>query len=136
MILFAKGLAFGFVLAAAVGPMWVLCLRRTLAFGPFAGLVSGLGIAVADAFYGAVAAFGLTAVSGFLLAQKFWLALAGGGGAPVEPGGARAHLGRRPGLPQRGDRLRRLRLRARAARAAGDHARREMREPAPRRAFW
>ena len=79
MILFAKGLAFGFVLAAAVGPMWVLCLRRTLAFGPFAGLASGLGIAVADAFYGAVAAFGLTAVSGFLLAQKFWLALAGGG---------------------------------------------------------
>lgn len=79
MMLFAKGLAFGFVLAATVGPMWVLCLRRTLAFGPLAGLVSGLGIAVADALYGAVAAFGLTAVSGFLLAQRFWLALVGGG---------------------------------------------------------
>lgn len=79
MILFFKGLAFGFVLAATVGPMWVLCLRRTLAIGPLAGLVSGMGIAVADALYGAVAAFGLTAVSGFLLAQKFWLALLGGG---------------------------------------------------------
>jgi threonine/homoserine/homoserine lactone efflux protein len=76
--LFFKGLAFGFVLAATVGPMWVLCLRRTLAFGPLTGFASGMGIAVADGFYGAVAAFGLTAVSGFLLAHRFWIGLAGG----------------------------------------------------------
>ena len=72
-----KGLAFGFLLAATVGPMWVLCLRRTLASGALAGLVSGMGIAVADGFYGAVAAFGLTAISGFLLAHAFWIGLAG-----------------------------------------------------------
>jgi threonine/homoserine/homoserine lactone efflux protein len=72
-----KGLAFGFILAATVGPMWVLCLRRTLASGALAGLVSGMGIAVADGFYGAVAAFGLTAISGFLLAHAFWIGLAG-----------------------------------------------------------
>jgi threonine/homoserine/homoserine lactone efflux protein len=66
------------VLAATVGPMWVLCLRRTLAFGPLTGFASGMGIAVADGFYGAVAAFGLTAVSGFLLAHRFWIGLAGG----------------------------------------------------------
>ena len=76
--LFLKGLAFGFVLAATVGPMWMLCFRRTIAAGALAGFVSGMGIAVADAIYGAIAAFGLTAVSGFLLAQKFWLGLAGG----------------------------------------------------------
>lgn len=76
-VLFAKGLAFGFLLAATVGPMWVLCFRRTLSSGALAGLVSGMGIAVADGFYGAVAAFGLTAVSGFLLAHGFWLGLAG-----------------------------------------------------------
>lgn len=76
---FVKGLAFGFVLAATVGPMWVLCLRRTLAQGAFAGFASGMGIAVADAIYGAIAAFGLTAVSGFLLAQGFWIGLAGAG---------------------------------------------------------
>ena len=76
-VLFAKGLAFGFVLAATVGPMWVLCLRRTLAYGAAAGLASGMGIAVADGLYGAVAAFGLTAVSGFLLAHAFWIGLAG-----------------------------------------------------------
>jgi threonine/homoserine/homoserine lactone efflux protein len=75
--LLLKGLAFGFLLAATVGPMWVLCLRRTLASGAVVGLVSGLGIAVADGFYGAVAAFGLTAISGFLLAHSFWIGLVG-----------------------------------------------------------
>jgi threonine/homoserine/homoserine lactone efflux protein len=76
--LFLKGLLFGFLLAATVGPMWVLCFRRTLAQGAFAGLVSGMGIAVADGIYGAVAAFGLTSVSGFLLRHAFWITLAGG----------------------------------------------------------
>jgi len=75
--LLLKGLAFGFLLAATVGPMWVLCLRRTLAGGALVGLASGLGIAAADGFYGAVAAFGLTAISGFLLAYAFWIGLAG-----------------------------------------------------------
>jgi len=76
-LLFFNGLAFGFVLAATVGPMWVLCLRRTLAYGAAAGLASGMGVAVADGLYGAVAAFGVTAVSGFLLAHRFWIGLAG-----------------------------------------------------------
>lgn len=79
LALFLKGLAFGFVLAATVGPMWVLCFRRTLQAGALAGFVSGMGIAVADALYGAVAAFGLTALSSFLLAQQFWLAWGGAG---------------------------------------------------------
>jgi threonine/homoserine/homoserine lactone efflux protein len=57
--------------------MWVLCLRRTIASGALVGFVSGMGIAVADGFYGAVAAFGLTAISGFLLAQGLWLGLLG-----------------------------------------------------------
>ena len=75
---FLKGLAFGFLLAATVGPIWVLCFRRTVAQGALAGFVSGMGIAVADGVYGAVAAFSLTAISRFLLAQRFWLGLAGG----------------------------------------------------------
>ena len=74
---FLKGLAFGFVLAATVGPMWVLCFRRTLAQGMLAGFVSGMGIAAADGIYGAIAAFGLTAVSSLLLEHGFWLGLAG-----------------------------------------------------------
>ena len=75
--MFVKGLAFGFILAATVGPMWVLCFRRTMASGALTGLASGMGIAVADGFYGAVAAFGLTAISGFLLSHAFWLGLLG-----------------------------------------------------------
>jgi threonine/homoserine/homoserine lactone efflux protein len=74
---FIKGLAFGFILAATVGPMWVLCFRRTVAAGALTGFVSGMGIAVADGLYGAVAAFGLTAVSGFLLEHRLWIGLSG-----------------------------------------------------------
>ena len=77
-VLFAKGLLFGFLLAATVGPMWVLCFRRTIAQGALAGFVSGMGIAVADGLYGAVAAFGLTAISGFLLRYTYWIGLVGG----------------------------------------------------------
>ena len=78
MILFLKGLLFGFLLAATVGPMWVLCFRRSLAQGPLAGFTSGMGIAVADGLYGTVAAFGLTAISGFLLQHGYWIGLIGG----------------------------------------------------------
>ncbi len=78
MVLFAKGLLFGFLLAATVGPMWVLCFRRTIEQGALAGFVSGMGIAAADGLYGAVAAFGLTAISGFLLQYSFWIGLVGG----------------------------------------------------------
>lgn len=76
-MMFVKGLAFGFILAATVGPMWVLCFRRSIAAGPAAGIVSGMGIAVADGIYGAIAAFGLTAISAFLLGHSFWIGLAG-----------------------------------------------------------
>jgi threonine/homoserine/homoserine lactone efflux protein len=78
MTLFAKSLLFGFLLAATVGPMWVLCFRRTIEQGALAGFVSGMGIAVADGLYGAVAAFGLTAISGFLLQHSFWIGVVGG----------------------------------------------------------
>jgi threonine/homoserine/homoserine lactone efflux protein len=73
-----KGLVIGFSIAAPVGPIGVLCTRRTLAEGRLTGLVSGLGAATADAFYGCVAGFGLTFISSFLVAQQFWLRLIGG----------------------------------------------------------
>src|SRR5204863_8595800 len=73
-----KGLAIGFSIAAPVGPIGVLCIRRSLAEGRRIGLVTGLGAATADAAYGCVAAFGLTAISGFLVGQRGWLALLGG----------------------------------------------------------
>ncbi len=76
--LFFRGLVIGFSIAAPVGPIGVLCIRRTLADGRVSGLVSGLGAATADAFYGCVAGFGLTFISSFLVGQKMWLSLLGG----------------------------------------------------------
>ncbi len=73
-----KGIALGFSIAAPVGPIGVLCIRRTLASGRVAGLVSGLGAATADAFYGSIAGFGLTLISEFLVSQQTWLRLLGG----------------------------------------------------------
>jgi threonine/homoserine/homoserine lactone efflux protein len=77
-LLFLKGLLIGFSIAAPVGPIGVLCIRRTLAEGRATGFVSGLGAATADAFYGVVAGFGLTLVSVFLQGQGFWFRLIGG----------------------------------------------------------
>ena len=73
-----KGIIIGFSIAAPVGPIGVLCIRRTLADGRLAGLISGLGAATADLFYGCVAAFGLTFISQFLIDQEQWLRLVGG----------------------------------------------------------
>ncbi len=78
MELFLQGLILGLSIAAPVGPIGVLCIRRTLADGRMSGLASGLGAATADAFYGSIAAFGLTFISGFLIDQKLWLGLLGG----------------------------------------------------------
>jgi threonine/homoserine/homoserine lactone efflux protein len=76
--LFVRGLVIGFSIAAPVGPIGVLCIRRTLAHGRLAGFVSGLGAATADGLYGCVAGFGLTAVSGVLVSQQGWLRVVGG----------------------------------------------------------
>ena len=78
IIFLLKGFVIGFSVAAPVGPIGVLCIRRTLTNGRLAGLVSGLGAATADAIYGCVAGFGLAFISNFLVSQQFWLRLAGG----------------------------------------------------------
>jgi len=76
--LFLEGIVIGFAIAAPVGPIGVLCIRRTLAEGRVSGLVSGLGAATADALYGAVAALGLIFVAEFLMGGQAWLRLVGG----------------------------------------------------------
>lgn len=73
-----RGITLGLSIAAPVGPIGVLCIRRTLSDGRAVGFVSGLGAATADALYGSLAAFGLTFVSAVLLSQVMWLRLVGG----------------------------------------------------------
>lgn len=66
--LFLTAAGVGLAVAAPVGPMGMLCIRRTLTDGPRAGLAIGFGIASGDAFYGLIAALGLVSVSHFMLA--------------------------------------------------------------------
>jgi threonine/homoserine/homoserine lactone efflux protein len=76
--LFVKGLIIGVSIAAPVGPIGVLCIRRTLAEGRISGFVSGMGAATADAMYGCIAGFGVTVIFNLLIGQQFWLRLMGG----------------------------------------------------------
>ena len=104
-----RGFVLGFTIAAAVGPISLLVIRRTLAEGQRYGLVSGLGVATADATYGAIAAFGLAAVTDALVSARQVLGLVGGvfllwlawrtarsvpsEAARVAPGGRRGYAG-------------------------------------------
>jgi threonine/homoserine/homoserine lactone efflux protein len=76
--LLLRGIVIGLSIAAPVGPIGVLCIRRTLVDGRWAGFISGLGAATADAIYGSVAGFGLAFVSGFLVDRQAWIRLIGG----------------------------------------------------------
>lgn len=73
-----RGFIIGISMAAPVGPIGVLCMRRTLSDGKLTGFLSGLGAATADMIYGAVAAFGLTFLMDLLIGQVIWLKLVGG----------------------------------------------------------
>jgi threonine/homoserine/homoserine lactone efflux protein len=76
--LLIRGFVLGFVVAASPGPIFFLCLRRTLARGWLTGLVSGLGVATADGLYAGLAAFGIGAVTAVLVGERVWFTLIGG----------------------------------------------------------
>ncbi|MGA3042130.1 MAG: LysE family transporter [Bryobacteraceae bacterium] len=73
-----RGVAAGLIIAVPVGPVNVLCIRRTLEKGWKSGILSGCGAALADTLYGAVAGFSMTLVIQFLLREEFWIRLIGG----------------------------------------------------------
>ena len=74
-----KGVLVGLIIAVPVGPVGVLCIRRTIFNGRLAGFVSGIGAATADAIFGIIAGFGLTFVSNLLLDYQEWLRIGGAG---------------------------------------------------------
>jgi threonine/homoserine/homoserine lactone efflux protein len=78
LLFLLKGIAVGIVIAVPVGPVGVLCVRRTIFDGRLFGFLSGLGAASADTIFGIVAGFGLTVVSDLLLDFQSWLRAAGG----------------------------------------------------------
>lgn len=78
MWLFLKGVIIGVTIAAPVGPIGILCIKRTLEQGKWIGFVSGLGAATADCVYGIIAGLGLTVIIHFLTGISMWLQLIGG----------------------------------------------------------
>ncbi len=78
LTIFLKGILIGFAMAVPIGPIGILCIRKTLAEGRLRGLIIGLGAATADFFYGCVAAFGITIISDTLVSQRIWIRLIGG----------------------------------------------------------
>ncbi|HEV7733887.1 MAG TPA: LysE family transporter [Candidatus Binatia bacterium] len=77
-IRFLQGLAIGVAMSAPMGPVNVLCIRRTLVHGFWPGLAAGLGAATADTLYGVVAAFGVSMVASFLTTHATPLQVGGG----------------------------------------------------------
>jgi threonine/homoserine/homoserine lactone efflux protein len=75
---FLKGILVGLVIAVPVGPVGIMCVRRTIFEGKLVGFVSGLGAATADAVFGIIAGFGITAVADLLLGYQQWLRAVGG----------------------------------------------------------
>lgn len=78
LTIFLKGIMVGFAMAVPIGPIGIICIRKTLTEGRLRGLVIGLGAATADMLYGCIAAFGLTVISNTLVNQKIWIRLVGG----------------------------------------------------------
>jgi threonine/homoserine/homoserine lactone efflux protein len=74
----ARGLVIGFAVAAAIGPIGLLCIRRTLVEGAAVGAASGLGAATADGIYASIAAFSLTAAADLLVGARRPLGVVGG----------------------------------------------------------
>lgn len=74
----AQGGAIGLLVAAAIGPIAMLCIRTTLERGRIAGIAAGMGVAVADTIYAAIGAYGISFVGAALTSGESWLKLVGG----------------------------------------------------------
>jgi threonine/homoserine/homoserine lactone efflux protein len=78
LVFLFKGIIIGFSMAVPIGPIGIMCIRKTLTEGRLRGLIIGLGAATADLLYGCIAAFGLTYISNLISSERFWIRLIGG----------------------------------------------------------
>jgi len=76
--IFLQAMVVGFAIAAPVGPIGILCIKRTLSGGFWSGMVTGLGSSIAGALYGTLVVFGITATTAFIASEIFWIKLLGG----------------------------------------------------------
>jgi len=99
-----EGAAIGFLIAVPVGPAAVLCIRRSITVGAVAGYMTGIGAALGDAVFGAVAAFGLSIVEQFVIEREKWLLGIGGLGLIIMGWTTMRHRPRTVGDPVADDR--------------------------------
>ncbi|HUJ45766.1 MAG TPA: LysE family transporter [Rhizomicrobium sp.] len=78
IIIIASGFFIGLIAAIPVGPVNLMCIRRTLAYDPLHGFVSGLGAVLADLIYGSITAFGFTAIAQMIRGHSTTLEIVGG----------------------------------------------------------
>ncbi len=77
-LFFLKGIIVGFALAIPIGPIGIICIRKTLFHGSFQGRIIGIAAATADMFYSSIAAFGFTYIANFIEHERLWIKLIGG----------------------------------------------------------
>lgn len=77
LLLFIKGIAIGLGVAIPIGPVGILCIDRTLTHGKASGIATGIGAAIADGVYGAIAAFSVTFVTNHLIPYQHWIRAGG-----------------------------------------------------------
>lgn len=77
LIRLGQGWVLGFLIAAPIGPVGLMCFERSIRMGFLAGIASGMGAALADGFYGAVAGFGIISIMNFLKANERAIAFGG-----------------------------------------------------------
>jgi threonine/homoserine/homoserine lactone efflux protein len=78
LLLIGPGIVIGLVVAAPIGPVNLICIRRTLQYGSLNGFMSGLGAALGDGIFAIVTGFGLTAIAQLIEGLSVPLQLAGG----------------------------------------------------------
>ncbi len=78
IILIVSGVIMGLIAAVPIGPVNLICIRRSFAFGPVNGFVSGLGAALGDGVFAAITFFGLTWIAQLIQSYDSIIELVGG----------------------------------------------------------
>lgn len=78
LLLIAGGIVIGLIVAAPIGPVNLICIRRTFFYGPLNGFFAGLGAALGDGVFAIITAFGISAISQWIEGYSTALKIAGG----------------------------------------------------------
>lgn len=77
LLTFLKAIVVGIIVSAPMGPVGMLCVRRTMLYGHRQGMLTGLGAALSDLLYAALTLVGVGAFVGFIERYEYWLQLGG-----------------------------------------------------------